>query len=117
MATLIKPDGSEQEVHPQDAAAGFQLAELYRLVECDTVQAIYVGDERTMWCDEEAKLKKVLPAVNDKATRLLAEAGGLPGDQVLGNVLVCTPDDAGQEDYNTDPLYGKRMDSADLEEN
>lgn len=120
MAKLIKPDGIEQLVEPRNGKE-FQLDELYALIECDTVQLVHLADGSAMFCDEEAKLKKVWPAVNEKATRLLAAAGGLPGDVVLGNVLVCTLDDAKaeepDEDYSTDPLYGKRMDSADMGEN
>jgi hypothetical protein len=34
-------------------------------------------------------LKDVLPEVNQAATRLLAEAGGMMGDVILGKVLIC----------------------------
>jgi hypothetical protein len=94
MATLIKTDGTEQEVQPKDGK-GFLLEEMYALIGCDTVQAVYLADERTMWLDEESKLKSPWPPVNEKATKLLAEAGGIPGDVVLGNVLIfpCDPND------------------------
>lgn len=89
MATLIKPDGAESEVNPRSGRE-FQLDELYALIDCDTVQAVSLADGRTMWCDEEAKLKTPWPPTNPKATQLLAEAGGIPGDIVLGNVLICS---------------------------
>src|SRR4051812_2655115 len=42
----------------------------------------YLADRRTMLLGEEGKLKSPLPPVNAKATALLAQAGGLPGDVV-----------------------------------
>jgi len=88
LATLIKPDGTESVVLPQNST-DFRLDERYSLIGCEMVQMVYLADGRTMWLDEEAKLKPERPLPNLKATRLLAEAGGMPGDIVLGNVLVC----------------------------
>lgn len=91
MATLIKPDGTETEVQPKNSQ-DFQLQELYELIECSTVEMIYLADGRTMWMDEESKLKSYLDKAdprNAKATKLLRQAGGIPWDEVWGNVLVC----------------------------
>lgn len=89
MATLIKPDGSETEVQPKNSQ-DFQLQELYDLIECSHVQMIWLADGiRTMWMDEESKLGSKPPALNPKATKLLREAGGIPWDEVWGNVLIC----------------------------
>ena len=87
MALLIHPDGSEQEVFPRKSKKGFTLDELYSLIGCTTVQAISLADGRTMWMDEEGKLSTVL-VVNEKATELLLEAGGMPDDFVVGPVLL-----------------------------
>lgn len=84
---LIKPDGTESEVQvPNGQPGGLQA--MYRLIECDTVQLVALDHGRLMWCDEEAKLKPNPAPVNWKATQLLAMAGGMPGDHVLGNVLI-----------------------------
>jgi hypothetical protein len=92
MATLLKTDGSRTEVAPKNPKEGFRCAEMYELIGngCDIVQMIYLADGvTTMWLDEESKLKRNPPPINWAATKLLAEAGGIPGDVVLGNVLLC----------------------------
>jgi hypothetical protein len=89
MAILIKPNGSELEVHPKIPPKGFQLAELYALLECTCVQGISLRDGRIMWMDEESKLKDAPPDLNARATQLLYDAGGMPDDFILGNVLIC----------------------------
>jgi hypothetical protein len=91
MATLIKTDGSEQKLSP--LGGKFTLTEWYAAVGngCDMVQAVELADGSTLICDEEAKVRPpqgTSRVVNEKATRLLAEAGGIPGDRVLGNVLI-----------------------------
>jgi hypothetical protein len=90
VATLLKPYGAEVEVKPSDPKKGFSLKELYSLITCITVEMITLSDGRTMWVDEEAKLKPNPHAPNRKATQLLAKAGGMPGDVVLGNALICS---------------------------
>ena len=80
---------AEKEVFPRNPKKGFTLDELYWLIGCSTVQAITLADGRTMWMDEEAKLSTIL-VVNEKATDLLLEAGGMPDDFVVGKVLIST---------------------------
>ena len=89
MATLIKPDGTEITITPKNSS-DFKLEELYQLIECDMVQMIRLADGRTMWMDEESKLRTLPPEPNHKATQLLLRAGGIPWDVVLGNVLLCS---------------------------
>lgn len=89
MATLITPT-SCTTVSPKDAKRGFTLQELYSLIQCTTVQLIKLADGRGMWMDEEGKFRSVIE-VNREATRLLMEAGGDPGDFVVGNVLITHP--------------------------
>jgi hypothetical protein len=91
VAEFIHANGNEATVHPLNKEKGFSLHELYTLIHCSTVQAITLADGRTMWMDEEAKLHAGLSFVNEKATKLLAEAGGIPGDEVIGNVLITGP--------------------------
>ena len=92
MATLIKTDGSEQVVYPS-STLGFWLQELYDLIGngCDVVKTIELADGRIMILDEESKLRDRVIAINEKATKLLAEAGSIPGDQVVGNVVIASP--------------------------
>lgn len=91
MARFIHANGNEADVKPLNPKKGFSLRELYALIQCETVQAVGLADGRTMWMDEEAKLKSGLQFVNEKATKLLADAGGIPGDEVIGNVLITEP--------------------------
>jgi hypothetical protein len=95
VASLIHPNGDESIVHPLDKKRGFSLQELYRLLDCTTVQAISLADGRTMWMDEEAKLKNGLQFVNDEATKLLIDAGGVLGDEIIGSVLITSEDEVG----------------------
>jgi hypothetical protein len=91
MATLIQHNGKETSLLPADLKRGFTLEELYFIIYCQTVQAVQLADGRTMWMDEEAKVRGGVHFVNEKATKLLAEAGGLPGDEVIGHVLITEP--------------------------
>lgn len=90
MATLIRPNSEEVEVFPSDAADGFTLDELYKLLECETVQMIHLADDKTMWMDEESKLKPydLVMDYNPRATELLHDAGGMPDDYIIGSVLI-----------------------------
>jgi hypothetical protein len=91
LATFIHQNGNAANVTPANQKRGFTLQELYSILDCDTVQAIQLADGRTMWMDEEAKLRDGIQFVNLKATILLAEAGGIPGDEVIGHVLITQP--------------------------
>jgi hypothetical protein len=92
MAILIKTDGSEEEVKPKNGKE-FKMDELYALVGngCNMVQEVYLADDSRMYLDEESKIRPVRgtsQTENKKATKWLAEAGGIPGDVVLGNVVI-----------------------------
>jgi len=84
MATLIANDGTITEVSAQESC--FSLDEMYSLLECTHLQAVYLQDGRIMWIDEEGKFKP--HQVNIQATLLLWKAGGVPGDYVAGIALV-----------------------------
>jgi hypothetical protein len=89
MAKLIRADGTEQSVSPKNGT--FKLDELYALIGggCDMVECITLADGvTTMWLDEEGKFRGT-QRPNAKASELLRLAGGMPGDTVMGNVLVC----------------------------
>lgn len=84
MATRIENDGTMTEVSARGSC--FSLDEMYSLLECSRVEAVYLQDGRMMWIDEEGKFKP--HQVNIQATLLLQKAGGIPGDYVAGIALV-----------------------------
>jgi hypothetical protein len=89
MATLIDADGTEKQVFPRNPKRGFDLKQLYELIDCTTVEMITLRDGRTMWMDEDGKYNEAL-TLNGKATQLFHGAGGMPDDFVVGKVLVCS---------------------------
>ena len=89
MAHLLRPDGSGHPAAP--AGRTFTLAEMYALVGCDMVEPVDLDDGRTMWIDEEGKYADPPKPVNAEATHLLALAGGIPGDVIVGNALITLP--------------------------
>lgn len=96
MATLIKADGTEQEIHPKEKFFRFH-GELYPLIapQSEMIQAIHLADGRVMFMDEEGKAPWAVE-FNEKATHLLHQAGGLPSDFIVGDVVICTPQEAGE---------------------
>jgi hypothetical protein len=88
MATLYNPDGTTQTVEPTNPKKGFQLRELYRLLECDMIQIIYPPDSETiMVIDEEGKFQPNYRR-NAKATEIMGP-NLFVGDEVVGIALVC----------------------------
>lgn len=82
MATLIKIDGSQKEVFPNDKENGFTLKEVYELIECQMVEiACRFADGKIMLVDEEGLLKENA-LVNPAASLLM-------GDYIVGNALIC----------------------------
>ena len=89
MALLITPDGTETEVTARDSI--FTLDEMYSLLHCSMIQAVFLHDGRIMWIDEEGKLKP--HRLNLQATVLLHEAGGMAQDYIAGAALVTSEDE------------------------
>jgi hypothetical protein len=87
MARLLRASGVESRVEPQDQRSGFTLPELYRLLRCETVEFVALGEGYVMALDEDGKSNPRL-ARNDVATMLLHATGGMPSDYVVGDVLV-----------------------------
>lgn len=85
MARLLLANGTERQVTPRNARAGFTLPELYRLLSCTTVESVALG-EGYLIVDEDGKYTK--HERNAEATRLLRAAGGAPADFVTGDALV-----------------------------
>ena len=97
MAKLIRNDGTEETVRPKNGKS-FTLDELQSFVE-GYIEAVSLPDDMTMWLNEEGKFDpKTMFRPNEKASRILADAGGIPGDVVMGNVLICNSRESGDGD-------------------
>ncbi len=113
---LIEENGDINEVTPIDPSKGFQLKELYSMLECRLVEIVELHDGRIMIIDEESKLVDE-PIINVKATELFqkgrlsasehkAKMKALYGDafisidsgdeeldnSICGHALVCPPE-------------------------
>lgn len=84
MALLIKTDDSVTTIEPENKKY-FVLEELQSLVG-GFIEVVYLADNSPMIINEEGKLLD-LPH-NPKATVLLKEAGGIPGDWIAGDAVV-----------------------------
>lgn len=88
MATLMKIDGTTQEVHPKDAKRGFTLQELYTLIggNCRLIEAPGpFADGRMMVMDEEGKLNG--QQLNVEASEKFYKELGRK-DLIMGNVVM-----------------------------
>ena len=90
MAELMKADGTSEFIEPKNGT-DFKLQELYDILNCSTIQTVYLADGKLMILDEDGKYKP--HHHNDLASILLAEAGGLSGDYIAGDALVCNRGD------------------------
>ena len=89
MAILIANDGTVTKVYAKESC--FTLNEMYSLLECSRIEAVYLEDGRIMWIDEEGKLKP--HQINIQATLLLHKARGISGDYIAGKALVTENDE------------------------
>ncbi len=92
MADLIDGNGRAKLVQPSNRNHGFTLDELYKLLDCETVEVVNLHDGRLMVIDEEGKFKEN-HFVNPKATRMLHLAGGMPDDYIAGLALICSQEE------------------------
>ncbi|GAB4527953.1 MAG: hypothetical protein OHK0046_46300 [Anaerolineae bacterium] len=81
-ARLLTPAGDERLVLPADGRQ-FTMAELYRLIETDLVEIVYLDRGQVMICDEEG-LFKAGASVN-------ARASALAHQTIVGKVVVGDP--------------------------
>lgn len=88
MAKLYKIDGTVVDVEPKDKKNGFQLQELYSLIDCRIVQPIMFVPHRWFICDEEGWLKPGARR-NEKANEAIMSESGGDDWNVCGNVIVC----------------------------
>lgn len=98
MATILRPDGSSEVLAPADGAS-FKLPELQTIVG-GYIQAVGTVDGRYLICNEDGK--RLGLSVNLAATIVLHEAGGMPDDFVVGNVLIATKEEMGEDDSDLD---------------
>jgi len=82
MATIYHPDGSTEEVQPENGKT-FELEQLSKIVG-GYIEVVYIPG-RLIVCNEEGKLNG-LP-YNANATAEFSRY--LPGDFLVGNILVC----------------------------
>jgi hypothetical protein len=80
---LLKATGGEIDITPGNGK-NFQMDELYKLVDTDTVQILAAKDGRIMIVDEDGKRK--MKIVNAKATALY-QYGVV--NSVVGDVIIC----------------------------
>jgi hypothetical protein len=93
MATRINADGSTADVAPLDGRA-FALDELQGIV-AGYIEAIYLRDGRIMFCNEDGKRLGLAP--NRAATTIArSHAAIVPGDTVVGDVIVGTRREFGE---------------------
>lgn len=91
MAELIRFDGTTAEVFPSQSGTSFSTDEVRHMLECSSIEHVYLADDRLMLMDGESKLRSdYIQRRNGHATTLYRDAGAVPGDFVAGHVLVCT---------------------------
>lgn len=87
MATVIHPDGREETVEPKNGT-NFSLEELQGVVGgYIEILPLDSEDKTIMVLNEEGKLTGL--ELNPKATFLTRDIGLMPGDVIVGPVLVC----------------------------
>jgi len=93
MATLITPSGKIIAVTPKDSTTSFTANEIHTLVDGD-LECVRLRDGRLMWIDEEGKLKRKQP--NMVATFMALDVLQR-GDVIVGNAVITTLAEAGEE--------------------
>ena len=90
MATLYKSNGEViTDIEPANGKR-FTLAELYKLLNCDTVERVFIRRPETiMIIDEKGKLRG--RDINLKSTRIFHSCERMNiWDWIAGDALVCT---------------------------
>ena len=87
MAILYKVNGEKIEVSPQDGKK-FTLAELYAMLDCNTVEVVFLRDGKIMIVDKDGKLTG--RQANPWATRIFHTSKRMNiYDYIAGPALVC----------------------------
>jgi Domain of unknown function (DUF3846) len=92
MATLIPTDGAPRDIAPH-AGPAFTLQELQQIVG-GYIEMLWAPDGRCLFLNEDGK-RLELP-INDAAT-LLMRRRLTPGDYIVGDVILCTRQEAGAD--------------------
>ena len=87
MATLYKIGQPPKTVQPVDPKKGFQLGELYEMLECELVEVASLEDGRIIICDEEGLLHGSA-YLNWPVTAMYRKVYG-PEVGIVGHALVC----------------------------
>jgi hypothetical protein len=93
MALLIPTHRGPYEVVPAHGRRSFTLAEMQHYVG-GHLEALRLPDGRIAWCNEDGKHLQ-LP-VNETATGMLLLVLQ-PWDQLVGDVIITTPEEAGED--------------------
>lgn len=91
MATLIKKTGEIETVTPTKKK--FTLEEMYKLLNCESVEVIKMPGGTTMWIDEEGRLKTNV--LNLHATAILHSVGARASVVIVGDALICDRGEVG----------------------
>lgn len=94
MATVLKTDSSRHVLVGTGKDGAVDYKQLREAVG-GNIEAVTLVDGTVMFLNEEGKLLPGFEA-NPHATLLLREAGGIPGDVVMGNVVLCKPGEDGE---------------------
>ena len=82
MATIIKTDGTKQNIEPKDGKT-FSLKELQEAVG-GYIELVPLNDGKLLVCDEEGKLK-ANAQINEEASRIANQ-------QIVGQVIIIDKD-------------------------
>jgi hypothetical protein len=97
MATLIHPSGKIEAITPTNGTP-FTAHEIHTLVD-GLLECLALPDGRLMWIDEEGKLKRKLTNV---VATLMALDVLLHGDVIVGDAVITTRAEAGEDDKDDD---------------
>ena len=87
-AKLLKASGEVVEIKPKNGT-DFKLDELYKHLQCSSVEVINLNQDDIMVVDDEGKLTSN-NVVNVNATKLAQENRAIVfWDYVVGNAIVC----------------------------
>ena len=87
MAQLLKVDGTTHEIEPKDPKKGFLLQECYELLECDTIEVVYIKHPYILIIDEEGKFKD--PCYVNRVATARAERYISENDFIAGHAIYC----------------------------
>lgn len=85
MASLLRTDGTRQNIAPQNGT-DFQLEELHALLG-GYVEVVKLDDGRLLLVNDNGKIKQL--AINPQATVLLWEFTDSLADVIVGDAVLC----------------------------